>query len=150
LSKELDILTKVLVIYSTAMTTAMAALTWAGPAAARVQERPQFSEIDVQRINVREPDGTLRLVIANHARLPGVIVRGKELPPVDRSYVGLLFYNDEGDRERRQSQPRVSRSQGQGRQSGRADAAIRAAWDCGPTLHRLQSYGAAEPSPTIE
>jgi hypothetical protein len=35
-------------------------------------------------------------VISNHARLPGNIVRGKENPPVDRPYAGMLFYNDEG------------------------------------------------------
>jgi hypothetical protein len=48
-----------------------------------------------QGINVVEPDGTLRMVIANHAKLPGVIVRGKEGAP-DRPYAGILFYNDEG------------------------------------------------------
>jgi hypothetical protein len=32
------------------------------------------------------------LVISNHARLPGVIVRGKESPPKDRPYAGMLFY----------------------------------------------------------
>jgi hypothetical protein len=62
-------------------------------AAAKVQ---RFDEIDVHRLNVREPDGTLRMVISNHARLPGVIVRGKENPPLDRPYAGMLFYNDEG------------------------------------------------------
>jgi hypothetical protein len=46
-------------------------------------------------INVREPDGTLRMVISNHARLPGVVVRAKDNPPVDRPYAGMLFYNDE-------------------------------------------------------
>ena len=50
----------------------------------------------MHRINVREPDGTLRMVISNHARLPGVIDRGTEHPPVDRPYAGMLFYNDEG------------------------------------------------------
>ena len=55
-----------------------------------------FDEIDVRRINVREPDGTLRLVISDRARLPGVIVRGKEHPPVDRPHAGMLFYDDEG------------------------------------------------------
>jgi hypothetical protein len=38
----------------------------------------------------------LRLVISNHARLPGVIVRGKESPPRERPQAGMLFYNDEG------------------------------------------------------
>src|SRR5215469_6794987 len=36
------------------------------------------------------------MVIANHERLPGVIVKGKELPKVDRPQAGMLFYNDEG------------------------------------------------------
>src|SRR4051812_49758939 len=86
-------LTKILVVYSAVLTTLLAVFTLAGSAAAKVQ---RLDEIDVQRINVREPDGTLRMVISNHARLPGNIVRGKETPPVDRPYAGILFYNDEG------------------------------------------------------
>ena len=90
-------LIKVLVVYSTVVTTLLAAFTFAGSTGARGQDRiQQFDEIDVHRLNVREPDGTLRMVISNHARLPGVIVRGKENPPVDRPYAGMLFYNDEG------------------------------------------------------
>ena len=54
-----------------------------------------FDEITVHRINIVEPDGTLRMVISNHARLPGVIVRGKE-QPADRPQAGMIFYNDEG------------------------------------------------------
>src|SRR6188474_514811 len=86
-------LTKILAVYSTVLTTLLAAFTLAGSATAKVQ---RFDEIDVHRLNVREPDGTLRMVISNHARLPGVIVRGKENPPLDRPYAGMLFYNDEG------------------------------------------------------
>lgn len=33
-----------------------------------------FDEINVQRINVREPDGRLRYVLANGARLPSAIM----------------------------------------------------------------------------
>jgi len=84
-------LTKILVVYSTVLTTLVAAFTLIG-SGATVQ---RFDEIDVHRINVREPDGTLRMVISNHARLPGVMARGKESPPVDRPYAGMLFYNDE-------------------------------------------------------
>jgi hypothetical protein len=86
-------LTKILVVYSTVLTTSLTAFTLAGSAAPKVQ---RFDEIDVHRVNVREPDGTLRMVISNHDRLPGVIVRSKENPPVDRPYAGMLFYNDEG------------------------------------------------------
>ena len=96
-AKENPMLTKILVVYSTVLTTLLAAFTLAGSVTARGQDRvQQFGEVDVQRINVREPDGTLRMVISNHARLPGVIVRGKEPPPVDRPYAGMLFYNEEG------------------------------------------------------
>ncbi len=57
--------------------------------------RTSFDEITVHRINVVEPDGTLRMVISNHAKLPGIIVRGKE-QPLARPQAGMLFYNDEG------------------------------------------------------
>ena len=86
-------LTRIFVAYSTIVTTVLAAFTIGGSASARVQ---QYDEIDVHRLNVREADGTLRMVISNHARLPGVIVRGKENPRVDRPFAGMLFYNDEG------------------------------------------------------
>jgi hypothetical protein len=86
-------LIKLLVVYSTVLTTLLAANALPGSASANVHD---LDEINVHRINVREPDGTLRLVIANHARLPGVTVRGKESPPKDRPYAGMLFYNDEG------------------------------------------------------
>ena len=86
-------LTKLLIAYSSVLTTLIAALTLAGSAAAGVQH---FDEIEVNRINVRESDGTLRMVISNHARLPGVIVRSKENPRVERPYAGMLSYNDEG------------------------------------------------------
>jgi len=42
--------------------------------------RTKFAEIDVQRINVREPDGTLRMATSDSAHLPGVIVKSKEHP----------------------------------------------------------------------
>ena len=54
-----------------------------------------FDQIIVHRINIVEPDGTLRMVISNHAQLPGIIVRGKE-QSFARPQAGMLFYNDEG------------------------------------------------------
>lgn len=59
------------------------------------QKKVSFDEIDVRRINLIEPDGTLRLVIANQAQFPGLIIRGKEYPR-DRQTAGMLFFNDEG------------------------------------------------------
>lgn len=57
-------------------------------------KRDDLGEIDVQRINVREPDGRLRCVIASADRLPGLIMRGEEHPH-PRPYAGMVFFNDE-------------------------------------------------------
>ena len=86
-------LTRVLAIYSSVVTTMLAVLVLAGVVVAKTET---FDEIDVRGINIREPDGTLRLVISNRARLPGVIERGKEHPKTERPQAGILFYNDEG------------------------------------------------------
>ncbi len=73
-----------------------AALAWFLIAAAAPPVATHFGTIDVERINVREPDGTLRMTIADTARAPGIIVKGTEYPHPSRSAAGLLFYNDEG------------------------------------------------------
>ncbi len=57
----------------------------------------RFREIDVERLNVIEPDGTLRLVLSDRTRYPGVIVKGNEHPSSrGQPQAGLLFFNDEG------------------------------------------------------
>lgn len=61
------------------------------------QQRAKFSEIDVQRINIVEPDGTLRMVISDKSQFPGIIINNKEhTHPNGRSSAGMIFYNDEG------------------------------------------------------
>lgn len=68
-----------------------------GSAFALEQQRTKFSEIDVQRINIVEPDGTLRMVISDKSKFPGIIINNKERPhPEGRSSAGMIFYNDEG------------------------------------------------------
>lgn len=52
--------------------------------------------IDTQRVNIREPDGTLRMVLSGAATEPGIIVGGREQPHPNRRSAGILFYNDEG------------------------------------------------------
>ena len=84
-----------LVIYSGVLTIAFAAVVLMG--ASSTTTRAAFGEIDVQRINVVEPDGTLRMVISDAVRAPGVIYRGREYPhPDGRKTAGMIFYNDEG------------------------------------------------------
>lgn len=82
-----------LVIYSALASTALLIIFLTGAAAPRIAT---FDEIKIHRLDLVEADGTLRLILSNAARLPGVIVKGKESPPVDRPQAGFLFYNDEG------------------------------------------------------
>jgi hypothetical protein len=84
---------RVLVIYSAVLSTVSAIVMLTGAKSARPQI---FDEIQAHRINIVEPDGTLRMVISNRDRLPGVIVKGKPSKPYDRPQAGMLFYNDEG------------------------------------------------------
>jgi hypothetical protein len=56
-----------------------------------------FDTITVHRINVVEPDGTLRMTISDRAEFPGIIVKGKQFPHASRDDVaGMIFFNDEG------------------------------------------------------
>jgi hypothetical protein len=56
-----------------------------------------LEQLDVQRINLREPDGTLRMVMSSAGRSPGIYYKGKDFPhPAGRKNAGLLFLNAEG------------------------------------------------------
>ena len=86
-------LSRPLVTYSAAVTTAVALAIGAH---ALERDRPvKLEEIDVRRINVREEDGRLRMVISNTSHLPGLIFRGKDHPHPNRRTAGVLFFNDE-------------------------------------------------------
>ncbi|WP_162806584.1 hypothetical protein [Sphingosinicella terrae] len=56
-----------------------------------------FDEINVQRLNIVEPNGRYRLVLANSARFPGLFMNGREYRHHSRSGGGMWFYNDDGD-----------------------------------------------------
>jgi hypothetical protein len=62
----------------------------------RAGERASFAELDVERLNVRGPDGRLAVVIATPARMPGNIVRGRERKDGPRGH-GLIFYDAQGN-----------------------------------------------------
>jgi hypothetical protein len=84
-----------LVIYSDVLTAVLASLVLSGFATG--EKKSRFDEIEAERINIIvEPDATLRMVLCNKARLPGVIVRGKEEHQEPRPYAGTLFYNNQG------------------------------------------------------
>ena len=61
------------------------------------ERNASYDQITLHRINIVEPDGTPRLIIADKAEFPGEPFKGKELPRPDRSDgAGMLFMNDEG------------------------------------------------------
>jgi hypothetical protein len=85
---------KVYAFVSTTAVVALAIVTF------RQMQHAHFKEIDVQRINVVEPGGTLRLTISNHARMPDPVIGGKSYPlrsGTGGAGAGLIFFNDEGN-----------------------------------------------------
>jgi hypothetical protein len=59
------------------------------------QTNQKFVELTVERLNVVEPDGRLRTVIANTPRMPDPIVNGKTFK-TERP-AGLIWYSELGD-----------------------------------------------------
>jgi len=85
----------IVIAYCAGVVTAFVAI--ATGSAIGEARKVSFDEIDVHRINVVEPDGTLRMTISNRAQFPGMIVKGKEMPHATRNdAAGVLFFNDEG------------------------------------------------------
>jgi len=84
---------RLLAVYSGLLTVAAAIALLTGAARPRTAS---FESIDVGRINVVEPDGTVRLVLSSKALFPGIIYKKKEYPHPNRKTAGILFFNDEG------------------------------------------------------
>lgn len=83
-----------LTIYSGVLTAVFAGTILGGFASPA--RKSAFEEIDVQRINIVEPDGALRMVLSCKSRVPGLILKGKEYSREDRKTAGMLFFDDEG------------------------------------------------------
>lgn len=65
--------------------------------AARVDALEARREIDVERINLVEADGTVRMVLSNTARAPDPVCSGDTFKRSGGISAGIIFYNDEGD-----------------------------------------------------
>jgi hypothetical protein len=89
-------LQRILLGYSVVMTTLLAALALSHAIHDTSANDATFDQLDVHRINIREPDGTLRMTISNSASAPGTPWKGKEIARPDRKEAGILFMNDEG------------------------------------------------------
>ncbi len=65
----------------------------------REEQKKRFDEISVERINIIEKDGSIKMVIANKKLLPPPYLNGKLVSKNTKSDrgPGMLFYNEEGD-----------------------------------------------------
>jgi hypothetical protein len=87
-------LSRLLLAYSAVVMTAAAGFSVSH--AVGQSKVTAFDTIDVQRLNVREADGTLRMAISNKALFPGSIFKGKEYPHATRSdAAGMIMFDDE-------------------------------------------------------
>lgn len=93
MSQQLPNETRPLRIYSVATTVVLLGVLVMG---FKQNQRTRFSEIDVERINIIEKDGRLRLVISNQERSPAPIERGVPFGYAAGNRAGLIFYNEEG------------------------------------------------------
>lgn len=83
-------------IWLVALSVAVLALGW--NKAVSKPEVATFDTINAKRINIVEPDGKYRLVIANTEHFPGNFMEGTEYKrPGGHRDGGLLFFNDAGD-----------------------------------------------------
>ena len=65
---------------------------------AQSDRKQRFTEIDVERINILEADGTVKLVIANRERAPDQVSEGQSRPrTADNKSPGITFFDDAGD-----------------------------------------------------
>ena len=84
---------QVLKAYAFVVTMLLGLLAFAG--FNQANQKIKFTEIDVERINIVEKDGKLKMVISNGERQHPGVIDGRTLsrtrPP------GMLFFNDKGD-----------------------------------------------------
>jgi hypothetical protein len=80
--------------YAVAVTLLLGTLSVA--AFRQATQKTRFTEIDVERVNIVEPDGKLRMVIANRPRSIGPIYKGKPFGYPGGGRPGIIFFNDEG------------------------------------------------------
>jgi hypothetical protein len=84
-------------LYAAGLTLALAALL---VTAFRQQPRTRYAVLDVERLNIVEKDGKVRLAIANSERMPPITFYGREYPGLRGGSApggaGMVYFNDEG------------------------------------------------------
>jgi hypothetical protein len=84
----------------------------------RAVRADRLDELSMERLNIVEPDGRVRMVLANRARTPGPIEHGQTVgyPAGQRSGIVFLRYHPGPDRHGRP--PGRSRALARGRRPG--------------------------------
>ena len=86
---------RLLQVYTVALTLVLGDLLITG----FQTRRQKFEELDVERLNIVEPDGKLRMTISNKERVPDPVLNGKTYTGMRKGSksAGMIFFNDEGD-----------------------------------------------------
>jgi len=84
---------RLLKAYAFVVTLLLVVLLFAG--FVQTAQKTKFTEIDVERINIVEKDGKLKMVISNGERQHPGVIDGKTLSRTRPA--GMLFFNDKGD-----------------------------------------------------
>lgn len=86
---------RALQIYNIALTGALAFVVSSG----FQNSHQKMKELDVERINIVEPDGTLRMTISNKERVPEPRVGGRTFTGARHGQrsAGMIFFNEKGD-----------------------------------------------------
>ena len=85
----------ILKIYSITLTLFFGFILMSGFQSSNSDQK--FDEITVERINIVEPDGKLKMVISNQARQHPGIVNGKIIKRDNPRPPGMIFFNQIGD-----------------------------------------------------
>jgi hypothetical protein len=85
---------RLLKAYTTFVTLLLGVFMVAG--FARSKQKAEFTEIDVERINIVEKDGKLKMVLSNSERQHPGLFDGKTYSARTRP-PGILFFNEKGD-----------------------------------------------------
>ncbi len=89
---------KELIFWRTLALSAVAVVFFFFGSAFRKSGNQRFSEIDVERINIIEKDGTVKMVITNVERFPAGkdSLNGRPTNDTRKKRAGMLFFNEEG------------------------------------------------------
>ncbi|WP_353892790.1 hypothetical protein PRVXH_002164 [Proteinivorax hydrogeniformans] len=63
------------------------------------KESKKFTNIDLERLNIVEKDGTVKMSLFNSKNMPSAIFEGEDILPghrQDDNNAGIMFYNGNG------------------------------------------------------